>query len=60
MVVREYYKTRKDSVRLFRSYSDKGVGIIQNETGIEYTEAIDIEDTQYTYTEKVAEILAEK
>lgn len=51
MIVKEAYKTRADGVKLFRTYSDEGKKIIQNETGIEYTEAIDVENAPYTYTE---------
>lgn len=51
MIIREFYKTRKDGVNLFRNYSDKGFYIIQNETGIEYSEAIDVEGAAYTYSE---------
>jgi len=51
MIVREYYRTREDGVRLYRTYSDKGMYIVQNQTGIEYSEAIDVEGSQYTYTE---------
>lgn len=51
MIVKEFYRTRKDGVNLYRTYSDKDVYIIQNETGIEYTEAIDVENAPYTYSE---------
>ncbi len=51
MIVREEYKTRADGVKLFRTYSDEGRRIIQNETGIVYGEAIDVENAPYTYTE---------
>ena len=51
MIVREEFKTRADGVKLFRIYSDEGKFIIQNETGITYEEAIDVEDAPYTYTE---------
>ena len=51
MIVKEFYRTRKDGVNLYRTYSDKDVYILQNETGIEYTEAIDIENAPYTYSE---------
>ncbi len=51
MIVTEYYMTRTDGVRLFRTYSDKGMVMIQNETGIKYAEAIDVENSGYTYTE---------
>lgn len=51
MIVREFYKTRNDGVNLFRTYSDEGLIIKQNETGIEYSEAIDVENAPYTYSE---------
>ncbi len=51
MVIKEYFKIRKDGVKLYRSYSDKGFTLMQNETGIEYIEAIDVEDAPYTYSE---------
>jgi len=51
MIVREYYGTRKDGVNLYRTYSDAGLYIIQNETNIEYAEAVDVENAPYTYTE---------
>ena len=51
MIQREFYAQRKDGVKLYRTYSDAGMMIRQNETGVEYTEAIDVEDAPYTYTE---------
>lgn len=51
MIVREFYRTRKDGVNLYRTYSDKDVYIRQNETGAEYDEAIDVEGAPYTYSE---------
>lgn len=51
MLIKEFYLTRKDGVNLYRNYSDAGVYILQNETGIEYAEAIDVENAPYTYTE---------
>ena len=51
MIIKEEYKTRADGVKLFRTYSDAGKEIIQNETGIVYGEAIDVEDAPYTYSE---------
>ena len=51
MIQREFYTQRKDSVKLYRTYSDAGMMIRQNETGVEYTEAIDVEGAPYTYTE---------
>ena len=51
MIIKELYTTRPDGVKLFLNYSDKGVYIRQDQTGIEYTEAIDVEGAPYTYTE---------
>lgn len=51
MIVKEFYRKREDGVRLYRTYSDKGMYILQNQTGIEYSEAIDVEGKAYTYTE---------
>ena len=51
MLQREFYAQRKDGVKLYRTYSDAGMMIRQNETGVEYTEAIDVEGAPYTYTE---------
>nr|DAE49098.1 MAG TPA: hypothetical protein [Caudoviricetes sp.] len=51
MIVREFYRTRKDGVSLYRTYSDAGCLIRQMQTGTEYAEAIDVADAPYTYTE---------
>jgi hypothetical protein len=51
MIVREFYTTREDGVNLYRTYSDEGKIIKQNETGAEYDEAIDVETAPYTYSE---------
>ena len=50
MIVREFYRTRKDGVNLYRTYSDAGFTIIRND-GAEYDEALDVEGAPYTYTE---------
>ena len=51
MIQREFYTQRKDGIKLYRTYSDIGMMIRQNETGVEYEEAIDVEGAPYTYTE---------
>lgn len=56
MIIKEEYKTRADGVKLFRTYSDEGKLLIQNETGIKYAEAIDVENAPYTYSESDEEI----
>lgn len=57
MVKKEFYRTREDGVNLYKTYSDAGFYIKQVETGVEYEEAIDVENAPYTYveTEKVIE-----
>jgi hypothetical protein len=78
MVITEYYKTRSDGVRLYRTIDavvDKygnpvrdengnliptGKMIIQQPTGIEYSEAIDVENASYTYVESLNEIQKEE
>lgn len=51
MVIKEFYTTRTDGVNLYRIYSDSGLSLLQNETGVIYGEAIDVEDAPYTYSE---------
>ena len=51
MLRKEFYRTREDGVNLYRTYSDENFMIRQNETGDLYDEAIDVENTPYTYTE---------
>ncbi len=51
MIKREYYETRSDGVKLYRTFSDEGFKIKQLPTGFIYDEAIDVEDTPYTYIE---------
>jgi hypothetical protein len=65
MIIKEEYKTRADGVKLFRTYSDQGKLLIQNETGVKYAEAIDVENAPYTYSESgeatdVVEMTAEE
>ena len=51
MIITEFYKTRKDGVNLYRTYSDANMLIKQDQTNILYEEAIDVENSGYTYTE---------
>lgn len=62
MIIKELYMTRSDGVKLYRNYSDEGKRLIQNETGIVYDEAIDVENAPYTYTEseETIELTAEE
>lgn len=51
MIIKTFYEKRADGVNLYRIFSDKNVYIKQDQTGAEYSEAIDIENAPYTYTE---------
>ena len=51
MIKRELYKTRKDGVNLYHTYSDENYRIKQIETGNIYDEAVDVESSNYTYEE---------
>ena len=51
MIKKEYYKTLEDGTVFVRTYSDSNHYIIQDGTGIEYSEAIDPENMNRTYTE---------
>ena len=37
--------------KLIKHYSDKGVMLLQNETGIKYSDPVDVVPCKYTYTE---------
>lgn len=43
---------------LVKSYSDKGFKIMQNETGIVYDSAVDVDGSPFTYSE--SEIVSEE
>lgn len=60
MIIREYYMTRKDGVRLYRTYSNNKKMIIQMPTNIEYSEAIDVENAPYYYIESEKDIVEEE
>lgn len=60
MIIKEFYRQRKDGVNLYRTFSDKNVFIKQNETGAEYEEAIDVENAPYTYSETDKPIVMEE
>lgn len=49
MIVTEFYMTRRDGVKLYRSYSDDGFYIERD--GEMYEEAIDPEGVERTYNE---------
>lgn len=56
MIRKEYYNTRQDGVKLFRTYSDENKYIQKVGTTEVYSEAIDVEDATYEYIETDKEI----
>ena len=51
MIKTEFYMTRSDGVNLYRTYSDANIMIQKVGTEETYSEAIDVENSGYTYTE---------
>lgn len=51
MLRKEFFRTREDGINLFRTYSDEDYYIIQLQTRNIYEEAIDVEESDYTYNE---------
>lgn len=57
MIKKEYYKTREDGVKLYRTYSDTDHQIINKKTGAVYSEAIDVnQDEEYNEVDEYIEI----
>lgn len=59
MIKREYHSTRKDGVRLYKTYSDQNLYIKKIGTNEVYDEAIDVETAPFVYeetNEKIEEI----
>lgn len=56
MIRREFYRTRKDGVKLYKTYSDEGYYIRKVGTEEAYSAAIDVEDAPYTYEETADKI----
>ena len=51
MIQKEYFRTRKDGVKLFKSYSDANKYIRKVGTEEVYTEAVDVENANFEYEE---------
>lgn len=49
-IITNYYRTRRDGVKLFRTYSDDGRYVVR-EDGVVYAEAVDVENSGHTYVE---------
>lgn len=51
MIINEFYREREDGVKLYRTYSDADMMILQEQTGAVYSEAVDVENSGNTYIE---------
>ena len=58
-IVKEFYKTRKDGVNLYKTYSDEGYIIHKLNTEEIYEEAIDVENAPFKYEETTEKIETE-
>ena len=56
MIIKEFYRTRKDGVNLYLTYSDKDLKIQKVGTNEIYVKAIDVESAKYTYIETDKEV----
>lgn len=56
MIQREFYRTREDGVKLYKTYSDSNKYIHKLGTEEVYSEAIDVETAPYEYEETEREI----
>ena len=60
MIAMEYYKTRKDGVALYRTYSTEGFMIRKVGTDEVYDEAVDVEFAPFYYEETEERIQREE
>ena len=60
MIIKEFYRERKDGVKLYRTYSDEDFIIRKVGTEELYSEAIDVENAPYTYEETEEKIEREE
>ena len=51
MVVKEFFRQRKDGINLYKTYSDANFYIQKVNTNEIYTSAIDVEDAAFEYVE---------
>ena len=60
MVVREFYKTRKDGVNLYETYSTENLYIQKVGTEEIYDRVVDVEDAPYEYIETNEKIVEDE
>ena len=60
MIIKEFFSTREDGVKLCRLYSDRGVCIKKIGTSEIYDEVIDIENAPFKYIETYIKVKAKE
>ena len=50
-IKKEFVAETADGAKLYRTFSDENRKILQNETGIVFDDAVDVENAGFTYTE---------
>ena len=60
MIKKKFYKTRKDGVNLYESYSTENLYIQKVGTEEKYDKVIDVEDAPYEYIETNEKIVEDE
>lgn len=50
-IKKEFVAETAEGIKLYRTFSDENHKILQNETGLIYDDAVDVENAEFTYTE---------
>ena len=50
-IKKEFCFERADGTKLYRTFSDAGKQILQNETGVIFEDAVDVEGAIFSYSE---------
>ena len=59
-IKKEFCFELADGTRLYRTFSDEGKQIIQNETGVIFDDAVDVEGATFTYSEAETKVIQNK
>ena len=50
-IKKEFVAETAEGIKLYRTFSDEKRKILQNETGLIYDDAVDVENAEFTYSE---------
>lgn len=51
MIITDFFREREDGVNLYRTYSDRGLRIENEQTHEVFDEAVNVDGSTHTYTE---------